>query len=127
MELTHLFLLRQAMLCVSGLHKVSPLDEAEKQHVRFLAWSSNKNLHPDPVFPCKETMAVVPGRKSVTSSYLEISLTGGRVDNIFFLSLLLLLSSTLTSNCSLSFTLPGKITRYGPASSDLMLEKMILQ
>ena len=126
MELPHLFLLRQAMLCVSGLHKVSPLEEAEKQQVRFLAWSSNKNLHPDPVFPRTDTVAVVPGRKSNTSSYLEMSLTWGRVDSILLLSLLLL-SSTFTSNCLLSFTLPGKMTRYGPASSDLMSEKKILQ
>jgi len=119
----YLSLVLHAMLCVSGWHKVSPLDEAEKQQVRFLAWSINRNLHPDPVFPRTEMIAVVPGKKSTTSSYLEMSLTGGIPDNV----LLSLFSSTSTSNCLLSFTLPGKMIRYGPPSSCLMLEKVVLQ
>ena len=119
----YLSLVRHALLCVFGWHKVSPLDEAEKQQVRFLVWSSNRNLHPDPVLPRTERMAVVPGTKFTTSSYLEMSLTGGNPDNV----LSSLFSSTLSSNCSLSFTLPGKMTRYGPESPWLMLEKVVLQ
>ena len=62
---SHLSFFRQPSLCVSGSHKETPLEVAEKQQVRFFDMSTIINLQPAVfVVPLTEILPLVPGMKS---------------------------------------------------------------